>query len=431
MNRGAVALAFAAAAVFAALPVRAVVAPADEYYPYQWGMTQINAVRAWEATQGNSAVVAVIDTGVAPDHPDLPRVLDGFDLIDDDGDASDENGHGTLIAGIISAATNRIGVAGVAPNARILPIRVLGADGTGDASDVARGIDVAIDEGAHVINLSLAEVEGTGGLIGGLMRAPEVDNAIRRAASAGITVIVASGNDHEDGGSSPTAYDATVKGVLVVGATTRASKRAAYSNYGKGLDLLAPGGGEATDPSDAGCDEKSGIVSTWWDPAHSSSVYGAACGTSMSVAFVSGVAALLHSTGLENVEITDRIVSTAKDLGAPGRDDQTGVGVIDAAAALGVRVGRPTPAATKRGSVTSPRSPTPTLSAAAPRPTGVSTVPPLAIKVRTETSSRSREIALSLLMMVAVSLGHAARAASLSRSGTGSATRWPVRAPRR
>lgn len=320
----------------------------DPYLSVQWGLRAIHAEAAWRASKGSGAIVAVIDTGVDGAHPDLKgRVLAGKDLVDDDDDASDENGHGTLIAGIIAARSlNGIGVASVAPSARILPVRVLDANGTGSSADVVDGIGWALDHGADVINLSLAQ--DPGGLLGGdLLRDPSVDRAIRQAAGRGATVVVASGNDH-DGGRSETAYDATTPGVIVVGASTKGGSRAAYSNFGSGLDIVAPGGGSATDPSsETGCNDHNAIVSTWWDPATKDHGYGAGCGTSMAVAFASGVAAQLHSRGSTNAEAVRRLISTAVDLGAKGWDDRTGAGRIDAARALGVKpprkVERPSP----------------------------------------------------------------------------------------
>lgn len=397
------------------MPARAAVTPRDEYFRHQWGMTAIGAPLAWTVTQGNAAIVAVIDTGVDADHPDLPRVLDGIDLVDGDGDAADENGHGTLIAGVIAATTDRVGVAGVAPGARILPVRVLGEDGTGDAADVATGIDRAMARGANVINLSLAEQATPPGEEGGLLRAPEVDLAIRRAASRGATVVVAAGNDHDHGGSEPTAYDASVPGVLVVGASTRSGARAAYSRYGRGLDLLAPGGGSPTDPSDEACDERTGIVSTWWDPSRRASGYGAACGTSMSVGFVAGVAALLHATGMRNTAITRRILATATDVAPAGRDAKTGAGIIDAARAL--------------GAIATVRRPRATASVAAvPVPTEVEPVRPLIVSRRPPTTSRTVEIALALILLALVGGAHGARA--VSSRGTSSATGPPGRGRR-
>jgi subtilisin family serine protease len=313
-------------------------APADPYVGMQWGLSAVGAPSVWATADGSGAVVAVIDTGVDASHPDLQgRLLTGHDFVDDDDDPVDRNGHGTLISGIIAATTgNDLGGASVAPGARILPVRVLDEDGTGTSGDVAAGIRWATQRHADVINLSLAN-EAPGGLLSNLLADPEVDDAINEAAGAGIAVVVASGNDPE-GGASSTAYDATSAGVLVVGATTRTDARAAYSNYGSGLDLVAPGGGSPTDPSDGACSQRSGIVSTWWNPKSGRSSYGAGCGTSMAVAFVSGVAAILRADGMSASDATARIVRTADDVGEPGRDAQTGAGRLNAARAAGVRV---------------------------------------------------------------------------------------------
>lgn len=340
-------------------PGVALAAPDDPFYPVQWGLSQIEAARAWGVSEGAGVVIAVVDTGVDATHPDLKgRVNVGYDFVDDDTDASDRNGHGTMIAGIIAATTrNGIGIASVAPRARILPVRVLDADGTGSSQDVARGIRWAVDQGAHVINLSLAQ-DGPagGGLLGGdLLRDPSVGDAIEDAARAGRVVVVAAGNER-GGGKAETAYDATVPGSLVVGATTPEDRRAAYSNYGRGLDLVAPGGGSRSDPSLSGCTQDNSIVSTWWDPKDKRSKYGGGCGTSMSVAFVSGVAAMLRAQGKSGPAAADRILATADDIGSPGADSQTGAGRLNAARALG--------APKKKRSSSTPSSPTP---AATPR----------------------------------------------------------------
>lgn len=343
----------------------------DPYRPLQWGLDKIHADTAWKATMGSGAIVAVIDTGVDLSHPDLAgRLLAGKDFVDGDDEPDDENGHGTLIAGIVAARSNNgVGVASTAPSARILPVRALDRRGTGVTDDVVAAIDWSVEQGAHVINLSLAQEETQGSLFGEIA----VDQAIKRAANAGATVVVAAGNNHA-GGRPQTAYDATVRGVVVVGASTKGDKRAAYSNYGAGLDLVAPGGGSATDPSaDRGCTDTDAIVSTWWDPDADRSTYGAGCGTSMAVGFVSGVAALLHAEGLTNAQAVERMTSTAVDLGAKGRDDVTGYGRLDAARALGVKVTRarvaPKPTTTKRGSSVR------TTGSVATKPTTTSTKP--------------------------------------------------------
>lgn len=353
-------------------PADAASVPNDPYYVVQWGLKKVEAVRAWQVTRGAGSVIAVVDTGVDPGHPDLQgRLLRGRDFADDDNDPRDDNGHGTLVAGIIAATTgNEIGVASLAPEAKILPVRVLGSDGSGTSQDVAAGIRWASSYGADVINLSLAEEGEHGGpgfqLPAGLLNDPSVNQAIVDAAVEGAVVVVAAGNS-STGGTSQTAYDATQPGVVVVGASASDDKRAAYSNYGDGLDLLAPGGGSSTDPSDAGCTRDNSIVSLWWNHATHRSDYGGGCGTSMAVAFASGLAALLHTRGLNNQQIASRMIATAKDLGPAGPDAQTGAGRIDAAAALGAPPLSAPPRSRKLPAATSSRRSIVTQASASPR----------------------------------------------------------------
>ena len=175
-----------------------------------------------------------------------------------------------------------------------------------------------------------------------------MDAAIKAAARAGAVVVVAAGNS-STGGSSQTAYDATTPGVIVVGASVKDGRPAAYSDHGSGLDLLAPGGGSSTDPTANGCTQDQSIVSTWWNPNTKRSSYGGGCGTSMSVAFVSGVAALLGARGYDNAAAVARIEQTADDFGVKGRDDISGYGILNAARAVGART-VPAPKSTTRGS---------------------------------------------------------------------------------
>ncbi|MGZ4119602.1 MAG: S8 family serine peptidase [Actinomycetota bacterium] len=322
-------------------PATAMAAVNDPYYALQWGLKGVGAPAAWGVGTGSGRIVAVIDTGVDPTHPDLRgQLVPGHDFVDGDAQPWDENGHGTLVAGIIAAITgNGVGVASVAPHAKIMPIRVLGADGTGSSSNVAAGIQWATSHGAAVVNLSLAQESGADNSLQ-LLRAPAVDQAIKAAAAAGAVVVVAAGNT-PTGGVGVTSYDATKPGVIVVGSSTASDRRAAYSNYGSGLDLLAPGGGSATDPSSAACTQDSSIVSTWWNPDTRRSSYGGGCGTSMAVAFVSGVAAMLSAHGYNNAAAVDRMMQTADDIGAKGRDDGSGYGILNAARALGARATAP------------------------------------------------------------------------------------------
>ncbi|MFP5224840.1 MAG: S8 family serine peptidase, partial [Actinomycetota bacterium] len=269
-------------------------AAGDPLRSQQWGWQKIHSQAAWKKTKGGGVRVAVVDTGIDLEHPDLvDRLLPGRDFVEPGTNPQDRHGHGTLVAGIIGAtADNSIGISGVAPEVRLIPVRALGADGRGDAGDVADAIDWSVQAGAEVINLSLVDESGGTTGIGGVFRDRRVENAISRAASKGIVIVIAAGNDDE-GGNAQTSYDATDPGVIVVGASTRADRRAAYSNYGSGLDILAPGGGSASDPGESGCTVDNGIVSTWWSPGSSGPRYGASCGTSMATAFVSGVAAML------------------------------------------------------------------------------------------------------------------------------------------
>jgi subtilisin family serine protease len=330
-------LAAASVLVLFLIPGLSLAAPNDPYYDLQWGLARVKAATAWQVSQGSGAIVAVIDTGIDLGHPDLRgRLLPGHDFVDGDNVAQDGNGHGTLVAGIVAAdSKNGIGVASVAPKASLLPIRVLDAQGTGNSNDVADGISWAVHHGADVINLSLAQDASDQSLV--LLHDATVDQAIKDAAAAGAVVVVAAGNN-AGGGVSSTPYQATVPGVVVVGASTNRDRRAAYSNYGSGLDLLAPGGGSDANPSDTGCSESNAIVSTWWNPKSRRSSYGGACGTSMAVGFVSGVAALLKARGMSNDAVVRRILATADDIGARGTDAQTGAGILNAARAVGARV---------------------------------------------------------------------------------------------
>jgi len=315
-------------------------APNDPGWSDQWHLRTIHADLAWTRSRGAGVIVAVVDTGVDPNQEDLAgRLVPGanFTASGASTDTSDTQGHGTFMAGLIAADTgNRLGVASVAPLAKIMPIRVLNSAGTGDPKVVAIGIRYAADHGAAVINLSLAQeaISGSGGATSNLFIGSDMDQAINYAAKRAL-VVVAAGNNFASGGASQTSYTASSAGVLVVGASTKSDRRAAYSNYGAGLDVLAPGGGSASDPSTGACQPNSPVVSTWWTKANDRTAYGAGCGTSMGVAHVSGIGALLMARGYSNVAAANRIKSTAVDLYTPGRDDQSGYGRVDAAAAVG------------------------------------------------------------------------------------------------
>lgn len=395
-------------------------APNDPYWTVQWHMRTIHADTAWARSKGSGIVVAVVDTGVDLGHPDFGgRLVSGIDLVDG-GSPDDEQGHGTFMAGTIAANVgNNLGIASVAPLAKIMPVRVLNEKGTGEPRIVAQGIRWASDHGADVINLSLAqEPLGGSAVTGNLFGDPAIDQAIQYAAGRGAFVVAAAGNDFAAGGDSSTSYDATVGGVLVVGASTKTERRAAYSNYGSGLDVLAPGGGSSTNPSDDGCQSSSPVVSTWWD---GSSKYGKGCGTSMAVAHVSGIGALLMARGLSNTSTAARIKNTAKDLYSAGWDANSGWGRVDAAAAVGASAA---PRSSPRPRTTSRPASRPKVKAAAKppavkgakvaKPTPPPTPAPIrgvslasAVPYQEPTDPKLHLIALALALSVTVGVGHA------------------------
>ncbi|WP_305789800.1 S8 family serine peptidase [Symbioplanes lichenis] len=280
----------------------AVITPKDPYYGSQWGVTKTGVNQAWETTRGSSGtVVAVVDTGVSAT-PDLAgRLLPGHDFVNNDDDASDDQGHGTMAAGVIAAAgNNTTGVAGICWTCRILPVKVLGADGFGDYSAIAEGIRWAADHGADIINLSL----------GGGSASQLFTDAVNYATDKGALVIAAAGND----GVGTPHYPAAVPAALAVAGSDPGDKRYSWSNYGSSwVDIAAPGCNPAQ--------TRTGAV-------------GQFCGTSSATPFVSGVAALLESTSPTPSAAAVRAALTSTADALPG--SWAGAGRIDAAAALDI-----------------------------------------------------------------------------------------------
>jgi subtilisin family serine protease len=310
------ALAFAAPA-FAADPLR------DD----QWGLAMINAEGAWATSTGIGAEVAVIDTGAQFDHPDLTgRLLTGYDYVGrNDDDPSDENGHGTHVTGLIVASRdNDEGITGVAPGAKVLPLRVLDEDGEGLVSDTVEAVRRAIEADVDVINLSLGDYLP---LQSRLMEDPAYGNALESAVGEGIVVVVAAGNN-----MFPYCENPEVDGILCVGAVNRQGLKSSYSSFGSEVDLMAPGG----EIGPGGTPEE--VLSTWND-----SDYFAIGGTSQATPHVAAVAALLVSLGVTGQDAVNRIVETA----APAEPAfQYGAGIVDAAAAVeGLAPPDPAPAA--------------------------------------------------------------------------------------
>ncbi len=212
--------------------------PNDPQYGEQWALRQVGATCAWERTTGSpEVIVAVVDSGIDPTHPDLAARLrsDGRDFVDNDDDPRDENGHGTHVAGIISAILdNNEGVTGLAPNVTILPVRVMDERGRGSDRAIARGIRFAADQGAKVINLSLGATL--------TLNADEpsalVNDAIIYAQQQGALVVVAAGNDAVP---LPNAIAVDNPDVLVVAATDQRDRKAPFSNSGPWIAVSAPG----------------------------------------------------------------------------------------------------------------------------------------------------------------------------------------------
>jgi serine protease len=331
--------------------------PDDPESRLQWnlfGRYGINLVEAWTLAEGLGApggrgsVVAVIDSGVAYERrgryrraPDLRRstFVRPWDFLGRDRHPNDLYGHGTHVAGTIAQTTNNgLGTAGIAYNARIMPLRVLDAYGEGDSADIARAVRYAVRHGADVINLSLE--------FPSYVRAaeiPDVVAALRYAHTRDVLVVAAAGN-HTD---LAVAYPARVRSVLAVGATTITGCQADYSNAGEDLDLMAPGGGVDAPNSDgawdaAHCNPDSlgrPIVQETFKRVRHVQQFGFPRnfeGTSMATPHVAAIAALVVATKRlgphpSPIELERHLEATARSTDRP---DRYGAGLVDAAAAL-------------------------------------------------------------------------------------------------
>ena len=290
----------------------------------QWGLEQIGAPEAWEANRGEGVVVAIVDTGVDLAHPDLaPRLLRdgdgrvvGRDEVDPGSTPHDENGHGTLVAGVAAAAHDAglhgNGIAGVAPRARIMPVRVLDEDGMGSMSNLDAGIRWAVDNGADVINLSLESAVPLPGEV--LATGP--DDAVTYAWERGVPVVAAAGNS----GTPFTDYRSSTP-VLLVGASDQRDRRAAFSDAGRSDMVLAPG---------------VDIISSHCKPCGQDAEHGyaTASGTSLAAPHAAGTVAMLLAAGLDHEQALQRLRETAVEVSGGGLAGTSGHGRIDAAAAL-------------------------------------------------------------------------------------------------
>jgi subtilisin family serine protease len=328
-------------------------APSDTHWELQWGPRQINAPQAWATSTGEGQTIAIVDSGVDLDHPDLAAKIAGgatFVGCPDDpsgcGDGDWESGtdggeaHGTHVAGIAGAVTgNGAGIAGVAPDAKLLAVKVLDEEGAGSFEEIAAGIRWSADHGADVINLSLGALPGVQALVlTGVIE--DVQRAIAYARSQGVVVVAAAGNEFASICGTP----ASDTGALCVTATDRDELKAAYSNLGVSTDLdvvAAPGGAlvmrceddiVSTVPlDDAGTSCQSSAGTPGYD------FY---AGTSMAAPHVSGVAALLTAQGRSDDEVVEVLKATARTppVGVRGVYDPVyGFGIVDAGAAVADR----------------------------------------------------------------------------------------------
>ena len=334
--------------------------PNDEFFERQWHYPLIQLPRAWDITRGDAAVtVAVIDTGILPNHPDIAANLDmtdGYDFIADprvagdgdgrDGDATDPGDraqigassfHGSHVAGIIAASMNNsIGGTGIAPQTRLLPLRALGRGGEGSDFDLAAAIRYAAqlnnasgrlpEQQADIINLSL----------GGEGITQTLREAVADAAAAGVILVAAAGNSSSD----DLIYPAALDDVLAISAVDSDSQLAPYSNFGDWIDLAAPGGNMQRDADGDGF--KDGVLSSSGDDSGFAStvdyVYEFQEGTSMAVPHVSGVLALMAAAaqaagtpfGPAQVAALLREGRMTSDLGPAGKDTSYGYGLINA-----------------------------------------------------------------------------------------------------
>ncbi|MGE5702150.1 MAG: S8 family peptidase [Clostridia bacterium] len=284
--------------------VEAAINANDPHYSNQSYLKQIRADKAWEIATGNTAItVAVLDTGVDAEHPDLkPNLLPGVNLINPKKGPVDDNGHGTQVTGILGAkGNNKLGVTGVLWNARILPIKVLDREGQGKVDVLAKGINVALDRGAKIILTSMSSISTS----------PELERAVNRAEANGAIIVSAAGNE-----ADRVTYPAAYPTVIAVGAVQANNKPVYQSNIGPELNLMAPGWKIYTTTRGGG--------------------YGAMSGTSAAAPQVAGAAALILAKHpkMSPLDVRQLLYQTASNLETPGWDRKTGYGLLNVSSAV-------------------------------------------------------------------------------------------------
>jgi len=327
----------------------AFITPDDPFYasddpsvsPNQWGLYKIgleptgSGESGWDIEVGtNTVTVAVVDTGIYYNHEDLAgRAFSGYDFINNDSDASDDNGHGTHVAGIIGAKTNNTkGVAGVDWNCRLMAVKCLSYDGWGTDTEISNGIIYAVDNGADVINMSL----------GSYSDSSLIADAVSYASTSEVVIVAAAGNSNVSAKVYPAGYD----DVLAVAAIGPEDIKTNYSNYGTWVDVSAPGG-------DGPSTYTRYILSTYTS-SEGTDRYAWLYGTSMAAPFVSGLAALLkaQNPSWTKSQIDEQIKSYSDDINEinPSYSGLLGSGRIHATLALGgIHSGLSSPASGSTG----------------------------------------------------------------------------------
>lgn len=274
----------------------------DPYLGSEWHLSKINAAGAWDWSQGQGVTIAILDTGVAPAHPDLAASLvAGWNFYDNNANTSDVHGHGTAVAGAAAAVSNNaVGVAAIAGAAKIMPIRIADPNAYAYWSTVAQGLTYAADHGARVANISYVGVAGSS----------SVQSAANYMRSKGGLVVVCAGNNGIDEGLAPTTT------MIPVSATDSNDLKTSWSSYGNFVAVSAPGINIWTTTV-------SGGYAQWW-------------GTSIASPITAGTVATMMAANpaLSNTQIEGLLFSTAVDLGAAGRDPVFGHGRVNAAAAV-------------------------------------------------------------------------------------------------
>lgn len=291
----------------------------DPYLGSAWHLPMIGAPAAWDISQGSGVTIAILDTGVDGTHPDLAaRMVAGWNAYDNNANASDVHGHGTAVAGTAAASSNNgTGVASVAGQSRIMPVRISDLNGWASWSTVATGLTWAADNGARVANISY----------GGVSASSAVQSAAQYMRNKGGLVVVAAGNNGVAETYAPTAT------MITVSATNSSDALASWSSYGSFVSVAAPGDGIWTT-------NRGGAYGSWW-------------GTSFASPVTAGVVSLMMSANpnLKPAEVENLLYSTAADLGAAGRDIQYGWGRVNAQAAVVAAVSAASSADTQPPSV--------------------------------------------------------------------------------